>query len=306
MVVPMPLWMAAETKSRPVPSFWFLFGARTLAPEKESSSSSQNSPDPRDLLYILFSALAFLSGWSLAKFRALNTDVSKTVPAQDGTREETYRRCVEPPAVSQVAPPQIQTYQTNKVEDDTPRRKKIVEWSIPAANIGLLIVNIFLLGATNKAASAAKDSVDLAGKNAQMDQRAWVAVSDISSDSRQSENWTVSLIFKNTGKTPAKNFVIWGTGEPVAKGQKPTSEEIKLPGRGVIAPDGSFHSNLNVNGGYDWKSIDLVIHGRINYDSVFRPGHWTKFCYYFVPDNKTGKGGFAPCDSGNDIDNNPP
>lgn len=139
-----------------------------------------------------------------------------------------------------------------------------------------------------------------------IDQRAWVTVNDILLGVQQDEDWTIRIRFKNTGKTPAKNFVIWGAGESVTKGQIPTADETKLPGRGVIAPDGIFHSNLNIVGRYDWKSIDLVIHGRIQYDSVFGHGHWTKFCYYFVPD-KTGKdGGFAPCDSGNDIDNGPP
>jgi hypothetical protein len=244
--------------------------------------------------------LAFFCGWSSAKLGAPDEDVSKTVHPQDIPAPEPQRGESGPPPLvinSIVNPPGAD----NNHKRDTPFWEK----AAVVVALGLLIVNIFLLHVTNKAATAAKDSVDLARDNAHMDQRAWVAVSDISSNFRQDENWTVNLFFKNTGRTPAKNFVIWGAGEPVAKGQKPISEEIRLPGRGVIAPDGIFHSNLSISGHYDWKAIDLVIHGRIDYDSVFGRGHSTKFCYYFVP-SKTGKGGFAPCESGNDVDNNPP
>jgi len=160
--------------------------------------------------------------------------------------------------------------------------------------------------AATRAATSAENSVTQARDNARLEQRAWVSVSDITPESQQGQNWTISIIFKNTGRTPAKNFVIRGIGEPVAKGKKTSSEEIILPGHGIIAPDGVFHSNFSADGGFDWKSVDLVIHGKIEYDTVFGSSHWTTFCYYFVPTSKTGKGGFAPCDSGNDIDNNPP
>jgi hypothetical protein len=159
--------------------------------------------------------------------------------------------------------------------------------------------------AATRAATSAENSVTQAGNNSRLDQRAWVAVGDISQES-QRESLVISVIFKNTGKTPAKNFVIRCAGEPVQKGQQPRSEEVILPGHGIIAPDGIFHSNLSASGGFDWKSVDLIVHGKIEYDTVFGTPHWTKFCYYFVPSSKTGKGGFAPCDSGNDIDNNPP
>ncbi len=276
-----------------------------MEPEKEPSSSAENSSEPRGLLYILLSAFAFFCGWSSAKLSAPDQEVSKLIHPQDTPAPESRQGKIGPSVISQISPTPSRQNQSNGRKEDAPLWEKAAAITIAAGTLGLFVINILLWCATNKAATAAKDSVELAQKNARMDQRAWVTVSDISSDFRQDEDWTVRLIFKNTGKTPAKSFVIRGTGEPVQKGNKPRLEEGILPGRGVIAPDGLFHSNLGVSGRFDWKSIDLVIHGRIDYDSVFGGSHWTKFCYYFVP-AKTGKGGFAPCDSGNDIDNNAP
>jgi hypothetical protein len=266
-----------------------------------SSSPSQTPDEEPGLLKILASVFSgILFGWLLSKFDAPNQEVGESTPQQDAPTPETQRGMSASSPLIIHAP--ANAPETENGERDTPFWEK----ATVLITLGLLVVNIFLWCATNKAANAAKDSVKLAEKNARIDERAWVAVSNISSEFRQNEDWTVRLIFKNTGKTPARNFVIWGAGESVTKGQKPTTEETKLPGRGVIAPDGSFHSNLNISGRYDWKAVDLIIHGRIEYDSVFTGGHWTRFCYYFVPDKAGRTGDFAPCDSGNDIDNGPP
>lgn len=281
-----------------------------MAPEREPSSSFQSSSLLRSLQYILLGAFG---GLVLSKLRDRTEHSDEADLKQDGTSNQTCIRAnpTSGPlrvAIDSVPPPKPPTDQEKSEKERERRERRLknrLEISATLITLGLLGVNILLWRSTQKASNAAKDSVELARVSAHMDQRAWVAVSDISPEFRQNDAWTISLIFKNTGKTPAKNFAIWGAGEPVAKGQKPASKETKLPGRGVIAPDGVFHSNLSLSGQYDWKSIDLLIHGRIDYDSVFGHSHWTKFCYYFVP-NKTGRGGFAPCDSGNEIDDNPP
>lgn len=277
-----------------------------MAHETDPSSPSQNSSERRGLLYILLSVFAFLSGWSLSRLRTPSDDDGKPVHPEDDTPPESGLGQLESPIAPQIPLTPTQHYQPDRRKDNTPSWKKTAEIVAIGIAGGLLIINIVALCAARKAANAAKESVELARMNADMDQRAWVGVSDISSSVRKSEDWTVSFMFKNTGKTPAKDFVIRGAGERVAKGQKPIKEEIRLPGRGVIVPDGIFHSELKVSGLYDWTSADLVIHGRIEYESVFGHGHWTTFCYHFVSDGNTGKGGFAPCDSGNDIDGNPP
>jgi hypothetical protein len=173
-----------------------------------------------------------------------------------------------------------------------------------------LIVAISSVVATayaKRSTDAAKEAVKLAKRNAHLEQRAWVSVSDITPSSKSITPWEISIIFKNSGRTPAQNFAIKLAGEPVAKGKSPVAEEKAKPGRGIIPPDGIFHSGLKSKTVYDWNIFDLVVHGEITYDSVFGNSHWTKFCYYFVPEStKSAKGNFAPCDTGNDIDSNEP
>jgi hypothetical protein len=87
----------------------------------------------------------------------------------------------------------------------------------------------------------------------------------------------------------------------VGRGELPKDTEKELPGRGIIAPDGIFHSDVGTGRveQYDWKDSVMLIHGKVTYDDMFGVGHWTKFCYAFIPGV-----GSTPCDTGNDIDPN--
>jgi hypothetical protein len=158
--------------------------------------------------------------------------------------------------------------------------------------------------ASEDATKATQNAVILQLNSTHIDERAWVGVSDIQRTERP-DGVSVNLLFMNTGKTPAQNFTIRVSGEPIPKGQQPTTLESLQPGRGIIAPNGIFHSNLSASGSVDSKTSDLVIHGRIDYTDVFGAGHWTKFCYYWTPKIKKAEGGFAPCDFGNEMDVTP-
>ena len=275
------------------------FWSQSLVPEKEALSSPQNSPEPQGLLYILLSAFAFLLGWSFSKLSTPEekSDNSRAAKAEPDKKNSGTRNFPLPMKVSPIPP-----------ESDNSCKcchHKTPWWKI-TLEIATFLAAVVYAGITYRMWREMQGTNTISSQALRIDQRAWVAVSNISPELQQNGDWTVSLVFKNTGKTPARNFVIKGTGEAVVKGQKPSSEEVKLPGRGVIAPDGIFHSNLSISALYDWKSVNVILHGRIEYDSVFGNSHWTQFCYYFVPDNKTGKGGSAPCETGNDTDNGPP
>jgi hypothetical protein len=190
-----------------------------LEHEKDSSSSSQNSPEPRGLLYILLSSLAFACGWFSARLHDPNQHVSETAPSQSSTAGEGNRGQFEPIVVSQVAPAPIETYLPHRREDNTPRWKKIAEWSIAGATVGLLIVNIFLWSATKKAADAADKSAGAAGKAANAAeeslttvQRAYISLGDIggSRNGVSSDPKTISLMIKfpweNAGYTPTREM----------------------------------------------------------------------------------------------------
>lgn len=154
---------------------------------------------------------------------------------------------------------------------------------------------------------AAKNANKQTQRNSRLDQRAWVTVSEITPSDETKSPWEISIVFKNTGRTPAKSFEVQLAGEPVAKGGRPKATEDTYPGHGIIAPDGFVHSGLSSSTPYNWETTDLVIHGKISYDSIFGHRHWTQFCYYFIPKSASRtKGGFTPCDQGNDVDDNEP
>lgn len=155
--------------------------------------------------------------------------------------------------------------------------------------------------AAQSAAKAATNSVILQQSNSQIDQRAWVSVSDVKFVPRGDEFY-VSIVLVNTGKTPAKDFTVRDAGELVPNGKIAKSQESPQPGKGIIAPNGTFHTTLSANGYYSVHLGTLIVHGRIDYRDVFGDAHWTKFCYYWVPENNGKNGGFAPCDEGNSID----
>jgi hypothetical protein len=131
-----------------------------------------------------------------------------------------------------------------------------------------------------------------------LEERAWVAINTIEPDKPCA--WR-AISFRNSGRSAALNFRIFGAAEPVSRGAQPSKQEQLLPGKGIIAPDSVFRSCVGGSrtDNLDWSDTDLVIHGRITYDDIFSVEHWTTFCYLRSKDT-----GFLPCESGNDMDRN--
>jgi hypothetical protein len=168
-----------------------------LAPEREPSSSSQNSPEPRGLLYILLSAFAFLSGWLLSKSHTPNEDAGKSASPQDYTREENHRRQLESSIISQIAPSPKNSNHSNGREHDTPLWQKIAEVSIAISTVGLLIVTIIYTCLTKKISDTAEYQ-ERVGLMPYIDLMDAVVL-------EKDKPITVRLTFVNRGKTPAKN-----------------------------------------------------------------------------------------------------
>jgi hypothetical protein len=294
-----------------------------LAPEIKPSSSSQNSSERQGLLYILLSAFAFFSGWSSAKLSAPNQDVGKTIPPQDSTGEESNCRQFQSAIVSEMRPSPPKDTGTDKRKDHTPLWKKLIEWGTLLVAIGLLVVNIYQMSATKKAANAAKDSVDIARKNAHFDQRAWLGIT------YGTYKYTVNQIFgatydvTDTGKTPARNVNGMAVTRFMRIGDTPsftyehgTTVELgtMLPNVRVGAVSWLIPPNvrkedpiqamkisdemsraLKDGGGY------MMIYGNIGYDSVFGAHHRIKFCATSGPTFVTQP---KECVDYNDVDNN--
>jgi hypothetical protein len=146
------------------------------------------------------------------------------------------------------------------------------------------------------AVKATNRAIETNRKSANLDVRAWVSVYDVHRDLSNRDYAIVD--FENKGKTPASNFsVIAGAGPSTE------SEEKKLPGRGIVAPDVTYHSAVPVIG---QGNQSAYVHGNIEYDSIFGNKHWTRFCSREFPKTANSPGGFGPCESGNEIDPNDP
>jgi hypothetical protein len=200
----------------------------------------------------------------------------------------------------QIPPANISNSQSKKEKKWWPTTLK--QWVEVLGVCVLVVYTVY----TIKLYHAASEANKQAQRNSQLDQRAWMAVSEITPSDETKSPWEINIVFKNTGRTPAKNFSVQLAGEPIAKGVKPSANEEIYAAHGLIAPDGFFQSGLSSRTPFNWQSTDLVVHGKITYDSVFGHSHWTQFCYHFVPKSASRKSGFTPCDQGNDVDDNEP
>ena len=127
-----------------------------MEPETKPSLSARISVWLADLRHKLVSFSIF------SKSHAPIEDDSKTVHPQDNTRPESRLRQSDPASTSQIPPTITQHYQPDRRKDNTPPWKKRGEIAAIGIAGGLLIVNIFAMCATRKAANAAKDAAQSA------------------------------------------------------------------------------------------------------------------------------------------------
>lgn len=166
--------------------------------------------------------------------------------------------------------------------------------------VGIVAAGIYAcqLHQMTKATGASQKAADTASTTLKIDQRAWVFVRNIAANEHC--NWK-SIDFTNSGHTPATKFTIQASFAPVLKGQPPNSEEKLIPGKGIIAPGGTFSSCIGDKSidKTDWAKYDLFVHGTLIYWDVFGFQHWTKFCF-----RRSADGNFPSCETGNEIDYN--
>jgi hypothetical protein len=162
----------------------------------------------------------------------------------------------------------------------------------------------------------AKKQVAQIAMQIELDQRAWVGVTAISGSWEVGKPVTITIEFKNTGKTPAINITIVRYGEKIRINELPNFDIEKIAKKegiistGTIMPGGI--GSIPVPIAADWQSQPrdnlitevltgkqlFCIHGIINYEDIFRKPHWTTFCYIY---NKEAKA-YGPYDGHNDTD----
>lgn len=145
----------------------------------------------------------------------------------------------------------------------------------------------------------------------QIEQRAWIGVSEWALDREPEDGSTITIraILSNTGATPATNVI---TKSRLHVWDRPIFDEwdsVKADQSGsTILPDASGHGvNKTVRidkpgmaAAYKDNKVRVYFTGRINYNDVFGRPHWTTFCAYhtYGQDLKL----FNVCPTGNEMD----
>jgi hypothetical protein len=183
------------------------------------------------------------------------------------------------------------------------------------------------LEASNRQSRAVLDETIAASR---LDQRAWVAPLNISSTPKlePGKDFIVQIIYKNTGKTPAKHSITRYWWEPVPKGAKPAYAMSKVPtiSETLIAPNAEYGQTVKpFQEAFDaidktltitadakekiknqWSeqftsgNVVLYVHGRIDYDDIFNCHHWTIYCSYLTFDHDVAS--MTVCPEHNDTD----
>jgi hypothetical protein len=184
-------------------------------------------------------------------------------------------------------------------------------------------INEGIAGAVDQleaAADNAKASIKATQDALRLDQRAWVGTEDISSVPTTPETdkvWDVNVSMKNSGKTPAKNILMWNT-EALLKALPNVNADCaeaieRQASKTMLPPNGGYKALLHVANGVkmpsDWeKEIKdngaIYVHGCVLYDDVFRRPHWMTYCGVYDIEHKSG---FQSCLKYNDTgDGKPP
>jgi hypothetical protein len=185
-------------------------------------------------------------------------------------------------------------------------------------------------------ANAIQDSVDTADRNTKKtisdtetafraEQRAWVGVQGTGEIKgfTESETWKVTVVFFNSGRTPARNVRTSGmyVTSPIPL-SGPSTENIKQLGfrpAQSIAPQGFYHHNIGAEAAAEGttaaqlqgqqqliseykfikdKRLFLYYFGILKYDDVFGNPRETQYCIYLAnPDTKE----VGMCDAFNDL-----
>jgi hypothetical protein len=168
--------------------------------------------------------------------------------------------------------------------------------------------------AATKAAIAAEQSIALAKASTQLDQRAWVAVTSITTKQPEiGQPYKPVIVVKNSGKTFAKKMRFAGSWRLMPKGTYPDfAEEDRTlregaDGSGFILAPNSEHNLTDVartplseeeGSGYKSGDLQMFVYGKITYADVFGCEHWTTFCAVLTPE------GYSAVGEHNDVDDN--
>lgn len=275
-----------------------------MAHEKEPSSPVQSSPEPRGLLYILFSLFGFLVGRAFSSSYSL---AQERIGAESDSHE-TGRQGQQPAQEMRIraeltAPEHIEHQRT--ANDD--RNYSLQKWLVWGTWLAFLAAGVYA-GISLKIWREMQQQTCIQRNAAMNSERAWLGLDsgpriDIVSLEHDKFQAVIQVMGRNFGKGPAFNAMIDSrivTAEvdnnvqsscnlmfPFV-GLKPTwpggsSDEnmFKHEWGQVVFPGQPFGSIGNYSGGNVVNVLgkEAYVIGCIVYKDQFSEPHWTKFCY---------------------------
>ncbi|MGO9554356.1 MAG: hypothetical protein ACLP2U_04950 [Syntrophobacteraceae bacterium] len=149
-----------------------------------------------------------------------------------------------------------------------------------------------------------------------LDQRAWIGSTIVKGLWGIGKPIDISVQFRNTGKTPAKNVATITICDTIEKNIAPSFDaESNIwndQSRSVMTPQQVAFIEVHVHDDLQDVARDAIIndvlngvkrayvHGRVEYEDIFGKPHWLTFCYFYDPIAK----GYRNYSQHNDTDNN--
>jgi hypothetical protein len=254
-----------------------------LASEREHSPSSQNSPLLRFVRYILLGAFW---AWIFSKLHTPNENGGKSVSQADMPYQEIRDGQTKPAVISQNPLTSLQQNRPS-ARKDAPMWEKWAAIAVAAGTIGLLLVNIYQMRSTEKAAVAARSAADTAERSFALAKRHAEDTDEATCSVRPDIELggtfeTISI--SNSGKSNARNLSVH---MEVSQNTFPDNKII-FPFQTLdiasdeIRPNASIVRRLIIPN-IDWQQLykrraGLVVSGTIQYDNGFDRLRRNEFC----------------------------
>jgi len=148
-----------------------------------------------------------------------------------------------------------------------------------------------------------------------LDQRAWLGTTVVQGTLDAGKPVLVSVGLKNTGKTPAKNVTNTMWHQTIKKNDPfvfpEPKEDLGTKSKSLMSPQQEGFIQGTAYKAWQESARDnlinevasgvivFYIYGTVNYDDIFKKGHWLNFCYFYDSDNKA----YKACSEHNDTDN---
>jgi len=162
--------------------------------------------------------------------------------------------------------------------------------------IGIAVAGIFLYQSIEmkRATIAAETQIKEMQKDRNLDERAWVGVTQtvLENSQQNSSNDDFRVEFKNTGRTPATDVCVWivaGTFIFTNNWDITSNRTDWFRYSGMLAPDATGSINTTAYA-IDYREVSAIqnqglpyyVYGKIWYRDIFKVSHWTEFCFQIV------------------------